>query len=522
MEWLLKKYKSDKTTFLIFAFAYAFLILLIYHSASRPMWFDEAWRAYYIDHNFNKELLNNSGAAPISAGVYAVTKAAVFFVNNNFTQRIVSYLALLILPWIVYKFCRINFGKLVAQVSIPVTLLSGSILEYSTQNKPYILDVVCVLGILFAYKLYADKKTSLAVLTIVSVVASLFSFGAFFALPCVGLFLLIRYIKNRDRARLKDLLIWSAAVGSVILLHAWLFLGPQIHNDLSKYWQGLFLTGSPKMIIKSIVSNCLSFFGLAIDPLFVNTQGLNSRIIFWSYPEIAFGLNLSVLMGSGYLILFLYGMYDLVKRKKLLVPVTIVVILGLQLVTAYLSKWPFGNARTNIFLTTLILLVTCYAAVKLAQSMVTHKEWGAIFIMLTLLLLAFPLNSIVKNGIFGRYSPGFGEGVQASAVMVAKGSKPEDQILLYHYMTNYRFKYYYQDSSYATKYKNRSQNILVDSRQNPLPHSVEFFKNNKHKTIWVVVLRGVSYNPAHFAVEAGYRATESKSYQFLQTYKLEK
>lgn len=437
-----------------------FQLGLIAHSASRPMWFDESWRADFVNRNLDVALADRYTYAPISAGLFVFTKATTTFVDNNFTHRLSTYMAALALPFIVYWFCRVFFNRRTALVMIPISVLSGYNLEFATQNKPYMLDVICMLLLLLAYHYYVRKKLRLRYFIAGCIAALIFSFAAFFVVASIGMLLVYRWHKHPNQHGLRPLAIWAGSVGVAALAHLW-FIWPQLNEGLDAYWGELYLKGGVVNVLVDTVGNMLSIFGITIgEPFF--SRGLEEFTVLWTNFSVPAGswtvIGLPEFLAVLWLSLFIYGLRRHLVGKKYLVPVVLVMLWSMQWVASVTGHWPFGNARTNLFSNFLVLLIIIYGVLEAWRN--TARKYVAISaaLVLSVVVLAFPYNVLATAFLSTTDAPyandnGINSGLQWAAVTVAQQSRADDEIIVSHTAGPFGFEYYYNFSDYTTDYR---------------------------------------------------------------------
>lgn len=452
--------RHGNAAFWLLVAATIFQLAFIAHSISRPMWFDESWRADFVNRNLDIPLVDRSTYAPISAGLFVFTKATTAFVDNNFTHRLSTYIAALAVPFVVYWFCRVFFDRRMALVMIPVTVLAGYNLEFATQNKPYMLDVVCTLLLLLAYHYYVHKKLRLRYFILGCVGALLFSFAAFFVVTVIGLLMVHRWYKNPNKTDVRSLIIWAGSVGAAALAHLW-FIWPQLNEGLDTYWGDLYLQGGLGNILIDTGRNLLSIFGLTIgEPLL--SRGLEDFSVLWTNLEFPASswtvLGLPEFLAIVWLSLFVYGVYALWHAKKHYIPVVLMLLWGLQWVTSITGHWPFGNARTNLFSNFLVLLIVVYGSVEAWRHTARQYAVVSAALLLTIVLLAFPYRTLAiaffstKDTAFVGDN-GINSGLQWAAVTVAQQSQADDEIIVSHSAGPFGFEYYYNFSDYTADYR---------------------------------------------------------------------
>lgn len=520
----IKRFTNSHSTVILLALASVYSLLVIISNFNVPLWYDEAWRADLI----RRGLFGIPYAhAPITIIYYLLNRFIDLFSETNFSQRILDYLVLLILPFVVYTFCKLFFNKSFANLMIIATFLSGYIIENSSIDKPYLLDVIVTLILIVAYKKFLIGKLKLVYFTLMSVILSLLSFSALFILPSLSILMFYKWFRYKT-FKLKDLIIWSASWIVVNLMQLIFFVKPQLANLLYQHWSGLFLTGGPVAIIEKVLSNIGTIFGFSIGPeskvLFLETSN-----IFWNnlqFKLFIYPVNISGILASIYLILFIVGIYRIYRDYGYDLLLIMSGIFILQLATGIISKWPFGNARSNIFSLFLIYLVFVYGAYSIINFLLRHSKSMKLLgigVTISFTLLLFPYSHIAdlinKNTALSQPAVG----MEGAVIQIAMKSKPNDSILVSNTPGPLGFQYYYTYSDYTKEFRNlETKNIIYTYNPNDymiMPN----LKIYKPKTLWVVLYRyyipNVIYNDLNQIRKHGYVLNDTITSKGLLVYR---
>jgi uncharacterized membrane protein len=489
MQSKIRKLKTyDKTAAVLLLLSIFYTTIVIIKNFGDPLWYDEAWRADLIRiGSFNSPYSH----APVSLGYFLIIRFFDIFSETNFSQRLLNYLALLALPFVVYWFCRLYFDRTFARIMIVLTFLSTYVIENSVVAKPYLLDVVLTLVFIIAYRKFVEGKLKPALFILISLIFCLTSFAALFFLPAVLVLLIFRYKRSKNRDA-KPIIIWAASWISLSIIQIELFIRPQIRHLLGIHWSGLFLSGNPWTILVDILGNLASIFGLifGINP---NIAVLEDYTIFWDFPQIKiFGLPVlgtSTVIGVIFLAVFIYGCYSVFKKSKPELLAIILLVYLFEVFAALLQKWPFGDARSNIFSLFPLYIIFFYGLYNLVREGTKSNRIIKILtasLLLVSIVLLFPFDPM-KNLISNQSNYSQPEiGVQSNAIYIAKYSKPEDTVLVDNLIGPLGFQYYYQFSDYTNQYRsNEARNVIYGLK----PKSYVILPNLKKthpKTIWIV------------------------------------
>ncbi len=467
-----------------------YVLVIAIRNFNDPLWYDEAWRADLI----KRGLFNLSYAhAPVTAGYYILNKLIDIFSTTNFSQRIINYIALLVLPLVVYIFCKTFFNKTFAKLMIFATFISGYIIENSSVDKPYLLDIIVTLLLIVTYKKFLEGKLKLIYFTLLSLASSLISFVALFILPSLAILLFYSWIKHK-KPDLKALIIWSISWMAANLAQLVFFVRPQLKSLLYQHWSGFFLSGSFLEIIKKILSNLGTIFGFSIGPE-VHTLFLETSNIFWNIPQfkiLIYPVDISGILSSILLATVIYGLYKIYKEHGPEIPLIILIVFTVELVTALLGKWPFGNARSNIFSLFLLYIVLVYGAYSFINYLVHYSKKTKLFglgLSLSFSILFFPYSPVAhlmnRSSVLSQPA----DGMESAAYHIAKYSTVNDTVLVSNTPGPLGFQYYFNYASYTNSFrKNEAKHVIYTYNPNDymiMPN----LKSNKAGIMWVVLYR---------------------------------
>ncbi|MHB1864962.1 MAG: hypothetical protein ACYCPS_02225 [Candidatus Saccharimonadales bacterium] len=517
MQTLIKKIKkltNDYVTLALLSLTSVYAVVIAIINFNIPLWYDEAWRADLV----RRGLFGLPYAhAPIPFLYYLINRIIDLFSETNFSQRLINYIALLLLPSVVYIFCKTMFNKPFARLMIIATLLSGYIIENSTVDKPYIVDIIVVLVLVVAYKKFLEGKLKLIYFTLLSIVFSLLSFATLFILPVLALLLFYKWYKYK-KEKIQDLIIWSFSWLAVEIVQLNFFVKPQLAGLLYQHWSDLFLTGSPLQITEKVLSNIGTIFGFSIGPV-ANALFLERSNIFWNFPQFKvfiYPIGISGVLATLFICIFIYAVYRVYKDFGPDIPIILLVIFILELITGIFSKWPFGNARSNIFSLFLLYIVFVYGWYGMISWLMKRSRYTKMLgtsLVISFTVMLFPYSPITDllNKSTALSQPAVG--MEGAALKIAKLSKPSDMVLVSNIPGPLGFQYYFNYASYVQKYVNHeSRNVIYTYNPNDymiMPN----LKTNRPTVLWVVLYRYYIPSPILSDLEqlqnAGYNLSNS-------------
>lgn len=394
---------------------------------------------------------------------------------------------------------------------LPVSVLSGYILEFGTQNKPYVLDVVVALCLPLLYRRYLEGRLRLWQLISVSLLLASISFAGFFVLPCMGVYLLYDYWRQRrgrqGKVALRHFIIWAAAVGVPLILYLVLFIKPQLTPQLYSYYGDLYLHGSPLHILNLTVKNILSIFNIATPRIFHGVEEV--MYVFWT--NVQFGpyqrtiIHTDLVLGTFYLACFVFGMVQLYRRRLRMAFWLVIGLTVLEWFTSVFHEWPFGNSRTNLFSLFLILIVTTYGLVTAIAWSFRKQRAVVLGCIIGLVVVLIPYHfigrAVAGSNTFTTAGEGPDSGDEAAAVLIAQKSKPGDQVIISYWAGPFGFEYYYNYADYTQAYRTRARLATYGYFQAvPFDHA-----RPTASTVWVVDSYWAYREDVAGLVQRGYR-----------------
>jgi hypothetical protein len=416
---------------------------------------------------------------------------------------------------------------------VVVTAISSYVLMYSTQNKPYVLDIVCVLVLVLVFQRYRENRLSFRYFCLITLLLMLTSFASYFIPPILGLLMLMDYYKTRKRIDLNRLLIWTAILLLTTLAYYFLFLRQQIlaNGSLDIFWDKFLYMGSMSSFLKNDLINIKILFGFNPN---VSSGFLNNISAWWLNQSIHLKysvVGIEKILAYLYLILFLLGNWYLFKARKHTFLIVLYGMLFLEFIAALFRLWPFGGARTNLFSIYLISIVPYFAISTLLQKLKGVYLQAFLLLIFIVGLITFPY-SYVYSALLEKPSfvsnittDNMGMADEKFAEIIAKSSKQNDLVLIDFYSDPLGFQYYYKFSDYTREYPDRTKDVNYSSnkfKQLYIPNYLYEPGAKLPKDIWVIMGPPTSNEKIPSVITSDYHINKKvQSYsQVLEEYSL--
>ncbi len=312
------------------------LLRLTQYLYNRSLWVDEAALALNITNRSFLELfhpLDYSQAAPI--GFLMVEKLLCQVLGRSeYVLRLFPFLCG-VASLFLFRQVAVDFlGKPAAAISLSLFAVSGHLVYYASELKPYSSDL-CVTLFLYAVTIaIRSKKLTILRMTLFGVVGGIavwFSFPAVFVLTGIGLSLMSFYLSRKEGGKVGYLAIAYVLWGSAFALCYFLSISAQSGNEaLYTYWNDKFMPVPPTSF-SDLDWFMETFFGIFENPAGLILPGLS-----------AFA--------------FLIGCVSMFRREKtrwalLISPVFV------ALIASGLHKYPFAERLLLFIVPSLLILV---------------------------------------------------------------------------------------------------------------------------------------------------------------------
>jgi hypothetical protein len=337
---------------------------------SRPLYSDEAWRAFDIamGPRFFSHL--SESGAPLALGWLAIEDTSRFlFGDNEVALRAPMFVALPVLGIATYLLARKWLGVTVSFCVAALLLVNSWTVNNALQLKSYSYEgilAVATVALVLLVRRTTWRPVPLLLLYAALGLTAVFSLPNLFVLGPLLLLDLARTIRFRDRTALR--IAGEALAGVIALVHYALFVRPQAGVAGTAFWMYHYAPHRLGPLVRFTLKGIQSF-----DPLMVtgvvnaaNSQAANTL------PTAARDV-----LAIGILLLLASGVWAAVLDTAAR---TLVVSLGgalvLELVASAVQRWPFGMVRVNIFMLPLFYIVGGIGAVWLARTISGRRRGG--------------------------------------------------------------------------------------------------------------------------------------------------
>ncbi len=352
------------------------LLHFLWQQVNRPLWYDEQWRAWHfslVGADFSSQL--REANAPLAAGWVALEKLSTGLLGNTEVPlRLPGVLAFLALGPVTYALTRRFLGPVASSLVAAATVANSGMLTYGLQLKPFTLEALGAELALLLWFAADEPDASLGErLTCYAGIGLCTVFGTATAFVVGPLLLidLVRYARGSGLVRL----VPPVLAGAITLAHLVGFVLVQTRQSDSSYWNGYFVPGGG--------------FGDKLD--FV-VRGLGSYVpgmVVGGHPEItrrfAFGPTAAGMFVPFLVIALVLGVLTALRSRhgRVLLSIVALALVG-QLAAASMRLWPFGFARTNLYLVPFAYLLagigvarTVAAVRRLSQRQRELSSWLA-------------------------------------------------------------------------------------------------------------------------------------------------
>ena len=350
------------------------------HAAlGRPLWYDEIWRPHFLAEpagTFWSELAHAN--TPSALGWAALTRLVGDVAGwHAWALRGPELVALVLLPVAVYAFVRRFTGAVAAGLAGASVGLSGVIVDLGTQLKPYSIEALASLAIVWLWTAQDAARTDRGAgfasgrpwlpRTLAGVVGLFSVPAAFLVIPLAAVDVLTA--GRRWRHRLAAAFAAAPAL-AICGLHTALFVGHQSSQRASTFWDTQFLAGrGPLDAVRFVAGETVWILGGA--PTGVDRYDPNLV-----HPATDTTLAAAWLIAPAAAVAFVVGPAALARRRdgRHLLGAVVGALL-LALVASAGRYWPFGANRTNLFLVPLLVAVVAVGADRLAGRGTRRGAW---------------------------------------------------------------------------------------------------------------------------------------------------
>lgn len=385
----------------------AVVIIVVDHRlATRPLWYDEQWRALFISMPVG-ELWSSldSANAPMAVGWLLVERLAALAGNRELWLRLPMIAMVPAVGITTYLLARRWLPYVWATAATLLVLLNGSLLAYGFQLKSYLWEAVIANVVLLLWCAAGDRRASgsaavpwylgMGLCCVLSLTA-----------PLILAPLLLADAVGVARERWWRGLLGPLTAGALAAAHFALWVLPQTYLTTDPYWQPFFLPHSAHAIGPALWAGARGLVpevvtaGMLAPETFPGNVFEGSPLVASPHPELRGILTVAlvVLWTAG-------AVWCLRDRRARPLLLALCGAGALIVVGAYASIWPFGWNRSNLFLAPALILlaVTGAQASWRALRRVTSRLSAAGMLALRVVAAAALVASWLVAALFGAH-----------------------------------------------------------------------------------------------------------------------
>ncbi len=339
----------------------------VWPTLTRPLWYDEAWRAYHLSIGAGWFSALRSANAPLPLGWYALERGMIAtFGNTAFVLRLPDILALPVTTLLTYALARWWLGRPAAAIIAAAVTVNGSLIVYGMQLKSYLPEAACAAAVVLlwlrARRAAEDGRSPLPAQAglLICGITSLSALLLLAPLLLIDLGAALAVLRPAGRGAGRRTTPWrrdpaarrlpgAVAVGVAALAHLTFFVLPQSYLTKTPYWAGFFLhratgwhqlrTAGADLASRSLTDALLRPDGQYGSP-FVGSKLLTPSA---GWVVLALTIGLVVAWSAG-----LVGAAR--SRDGRALVAAILGAIALVVVGGALKQWPAGWVRANLFL----------------------------------------------------------------------------------------------------------------------------------------------------------------------------
>lgn len=389
------------------------LLRIAQFASGRSLWLDESYLALNVltkSYGGLQGTLNwDQGAPP---GFLVATKALVgLFGSSEDVFRLLPLVAGLLSLLLFYRLARTSLPPLAANAALALFAFNNGLIRYSSEAKPYSLDVAATLAVLLlglrAWRRGFEPRSA-ALLAVGGLVAVFFSYAAVLALVAVLIAAAIVVLLERRREAWGGLALVVAVWGASFAV-VYAVLLPNVH---------------------ALQQRGLTVFYLPLPP----TSGADVHRLASSLGgELTsdVGLDLPRVLAALAGVLIVLAPFGLARRSRF-AAIALSLLVVVVVVAAGADRYPWGG-RFTLFLVPILLLGVAAGAAALAAL----RGGALVGTLLALAFLAVPTVRAVDH----LFKPRKVEEVKPLVVRLSQGWQRGDTLYL-NASAQYAFRYY--------------------------------------------------------------------------------
>ena len=347
--------------------------------STRPLWYDEIWRAHYLSapsSQFWHEITRAN--APSAAGWIVVERACADIFG--WTPLVLRLPELIMLPFVgvsMYALTRHFTGRIVAFATGVLVGFSGTVMDLGWQLKPYTIELITAVAAMLLWmrapapgsgttRARVGYRTAAGTLTIFTVPFALLLIPL--AIADVAMVGGWRDGGWRQGWAARWRAAWETAPALAIVgIHSLFFVARQSSQRNGSYWNSSFLPHQFGAALRFGWDKTVAI--IATTPPGVDRIDVNVV-----HPATNHSWEGNWLLAPGFVIAFLVGAN--VLRRSRDGRLVLWGLFGSELLILLASAdryWPYGPSRTNLFLVPLLTVVPAVGIGRLVRA--ARRQW---------------------------------------------------------------------------------------------------------------------------------------------------
>jgi hypothetical protein len=330
---------------------------------TRPLWYDEQWRAFFIFMPA-QELWSqlHSANAPMAFGWLLLERLAALLGNRELWLRLPMVAMVPAAGITTYLLARRWLRQLWATAAALLVVLNGSLLTYGLQLKSYPWEAVIANVVLLLWWSAHDRRAAgspalpcyagMGLCCVLSLTA-----------PLVVAPLLLADAVAVVGGRWWRGLLGPLAAGTLALAHLVLWVRPQRYLTTDQYWQRFFLPHSTHAAGHALWSGARGLVPEVVTAGMLQPETLKGNVFEGSPLTASPHPRLQGMVAVALVVLWTAGALRCLRSQRARPLLLAICGAGAGIVAgAYLSVWPLGWNRANLLLAPALILLAVTGA----------------------------------------------------------------------------------------------------------------------------------------------------------------
>lgn len=486
---LFVRWRPDRIVPAVLAAQAVSVLLLVAPMLTRPLWYNEQWRGWFLSQDTAPIRADPLTPAPISLGFATLSRLSMLVLGRReIALRAPSAIALVVLGVVAYRLARRWLGPAAASLTVGALLLNRMLVTFGAELAPYTVEAACVTAMLVCWFGAHDPGTTRGGHAVRYAAMAALAVVATPAILVLGPLLAVDVVRA-VRTRTYERLVPVCLTGVTALLHLALYVATQSAQRHGPYWEGYFVPRAPGAAVAAVWRGLAGYVPNALTGGTAHLPSVpDGEIVFPGPARAALIVFMAVAIVAG----LVAGLRD--DRVRPL-PVALLGCLALQVVASLGRAWPFGLTRVNTFLLPLGYIVAAVGLTRAVAALSRHRAAYAGAAVAAVVAYALVLSVGVRQVASVRREatgPAFGTGLASFVDLVRERADPRDVVVLVHQMTEKGWKYYMHVREGGDGVRLRPERSIVVSQDTPdTARLAAFLAAHPDATrVYVVAVRG--------------------------------